>query len=168
MRRNAAAVAQAGYERAQAEDAYFRTRLAAAQEFTGMLSAGLNVASLAERVLGEAALRALATRAAGGGADVVYHYTSEKAAAAIERTGLFSQSSATDVGDYTAKEAVELLGVKKPPEVVVEIRNAGQFVPNRPAIVQPHVLGPGGGLDLTNAARVPPECILCVRPVRSP
>lgn len=44
----------------------------------------------------------------------------------------------------------------------------GQFVPNSPAIVQPHPLGPGGGLDLTNPRRVPADCILCVRPVRTP
>jgi RHS repeat-associated protein len=106
--------------------------------------------------------------AARGGGDVVYHYTTTKNAAGIQRTGLWSQSSATDVGSLSAREAVERLGVKTPPDVVVEIRNGGQFVPNKPAIVQPHPLGPGGGLDLTNPARVQPDCVVCVRPVRKP
>jgi hypothetical protein len=111
---------------------------------------------------------ALSQRGEGAGADVVYHYTSARAGAAIERTGLFSQSSVTNVGTYTAQEAVELLGVKMAPEVVVEISNAGKFIPNKPPIVQPHPLGPGGGVDLTNPLRVPADCILCIRPVRKP
>lgn len=105
--------------------------------------------------------------AKGGGPveDVVYHYTTEKAAASIQRNGLWSQSSATDVGTYTAQEATELLGVKGTSEVVLTIMNEGRFVPNKPATVQPHPLGPGGGLDMTNPVRVGPECIVCVRPV---
>jgi len=95
----------------------------------------------------------------------VYHYTSAKNAAAIQRRGLFSQSSATNVGTYSAQEAVEKLGVKTPPEVVVEIQNSGQFVPNAPPVVPPHPLGPGGGADLTNPKMVGPECILCVNPI---
>jgi hypothetical protein len=63
---------------------------------------------------------------------------------------------------------MELLGVKTPPEVVVVIRNDGQFVPNKPPIVQPHPLGPGGGVDLTNPAHVPADCIICVLPVEDP
>jgi RHS repeat-associated protein len=95
--------------------------------------------------------------------DVVYHYTTSDKGPSIQATGLWSQSSATDVGTYTPQEAVERLGVKTPPDVVVEIQNDGQFVPNKPAIVWPHALGSGGGLDLTNPVRVPPQCILCIR-----
>jgi hypothetical protein len=109
-----------------------------------------------------------ATAARAGASDVVYHYTTTKHAATIQRTGLWSQSSATDVGMLTAQETVERLGVKTPPEVVIEIRNEGRFVPNKPTIVQPHPLGPGGGIDLTKRARVPPECVVCVRPVGKP
>ncbi len=98
--------------------------------------------------------------------DVVYHYTTREHAANIKEKGLYSQSSATDVGTYTPTEAVELLGVKTPPEVVVVIENGGQFRPNKPATVQPHPLGPGGGTDLTNSKKVPPASILEVRPIR--
>ena len=109
---------------------------------------------------------------AGGGAlsrtvpDVVYHYTTAENAAKIQQTGLWAQSSSTDVGTYSAQQAVELLGVKTPPNVVIEFQNGGRFILNRPPIVQPHPLGPGGGLDITNPARVPSQCILCVRPVQ--
>lgn len=79
---------------------------------------------------------------------------------------LCRQSSATNVGNDSAQEAVELLGVKTPREVVVEIRNAGQLVPSARPIVQPHYLGPGGGVDLTNPGFLPPGCILRVRRVQ--
>ena len=86
-------------------------------------------------------------------------------AAGIQRTGLWSQSSATDVGTFTSQQATELLGVKTPADVVITFQNGGRFVLNRPAIVQAHPLGPGGGIDLTNVARVPPQCIICITPV---
>jgi hypothetical protein len=54
----------------------------------------------------------------------VFHYTTAENAAKIHQTGLWSQSSATDVGTYTAQQAVELLGVKTPPNVVIEFQNA--------------------------------------------
>jgi hypothetical protein len=106
-----------------------------------------------------------AAKGAGEASDVVYHYTTEAAAKAIQRTGLWSQSSATDVGTYTAEEATKILGVKGPAEVVIEIKNGGQFIANRPAIVQPHPLGPGGGLDLINPVRLSPQSIISVRPI---
>jgi hypothetical protein len=109
---------------------------------------------------------AFAAEGAGKAGDVVYHYTTEAAAEAIQRTGLWSQSSATDVGTYTAQEATELLGVKTPAEVVIEIRNGGQFIANKPGIVQPHPLGPGGGLDLINPSRLSPQSVISIRPVR--
>ncbi len=111
--------------------------------------------------------------AQGGGAsaartvpDVVHHYTTQDAVPGIRAQGLWSHSSATDVGTYTAQQAVERLGVKTPPDVVIDFKNNGQFISNRPAIVQPHPLGPGGGLDLTNPRLVSPQCILCIRPVK--
>ncbi|MCW5809571.1 MAG: VCBS repeat-containing protein [Labilithrix sp.] len=108
-----------------------------------------------------------AQRAAGQAVpDIVYHYTTQAGAQGIQKTGLWSQSSATNVGNYTAQQAVELAGVKTPPTHVVEIANNGQFVLNRPPIVQPHPLGPGGALDLTNPRLVLPQCIICVRSVK--
>jgi hypothetical protein len=97
--------------------------------------------------------------------DIVHHYTTANRVASIQRNGLWAQSSATDIGTLTSREAVETLGVKTAPDFVIDIRNGGQFVANRPPIVQPHPLGPGGGLDLTNPARVGPESILGFRPV---
>ncbi len=117
-------------------------------------------------VTGGIAGAAILGRAVSKSDDLVYHYTSARAGAAIQKTGLYSQSSATNVGTYSAREAVELLGVKSAPEVVVGIRNGGRFISNKPGIVQPHPLGRGGGVDLTNPARIPRECIVCVRPVR--
>jgi hypothetical protein len=99
------------------------------------------------------------------GERIVFHYTTAAAAFNIQRIGLFSQSSATIIGTYTAQEALEFLGVKNA-EVVVIIRDNKHFVPNRPPIVQPHPFGPGGGADLTNNALVPPKDIIGVIPVR--
>ncbi|WP_437805219.1 hypothetical protein [Sorangium sp. So ce1078] len=107
------------------------------------LRAAMDVAALGAAVAVESdigaamVLGAVLPRLGGGGAgsgaarglaapgDVVYHYTSADAAAKIAQNGLWSQSSATNVGTYTAQEAVELLGVKRPPEVVVEFSNGG-------------------------------------------
>ncbi len=73
---------------------------------------------------------------------IVYHYTSTQAAALIRVSGLYSQSSATTVGTYTAQQAVELLGVKTPPEVLVEIRDVGFFVPKTPRLCNPILWDP--------------------------
>ncbi|HMR08971.1 MAG TPA: RHS repeat-associated core domain-containing protein, partial [Polyangiaceae bacterium] len=101
-----------------------------------------------------------------GAADVVYHYTTRDKVPGIQSKGLYSQSSATNIATLSAREAVELLGLKRLPDVVVELRNGGRFVPQKPPIVQPHPLGPGGGLDLTNPSRLPRECFVCVRSVK--
>ncbi|WP_437301960.1 RHS repeat domain-containing protein [Sorangium sp. So ce388] len=135
------------------------------------VESGIGPAMVLGAVLQKLGGGAATAEAAGEGAvagDVAYHYTSAEAALKIGQKGLWSQSSATNVGTYTAKQAMELLGVKRPPEVVIQFSNGGRFVPNSPPIVRPHPLGPGGGVDLTNPARVGPECILCVRPVRTP
>jgi hypothetical protein len=136
---------------------YFHFQIAAGEALLALSG----VLEIGGRIRGLGAARG----AAGRGGDVVYHYTTEAAAKGIQRTGLWSQSSATNVGTYTAQEAMELLGVKTAPEVVIEFQNAGRFIPNRPAIVQPHPLGRGGGGDLINPAKVPPTCINCIRPV---
>jgi len=59
-----------------------------------------------------------------------------------------------------------MLGAKGTSEVVITIPNERRFIPHRRSIVQPHPLGPGGGVDLTNPARVGPECIIRVSPVK--
>ena len=93
-----------------------------------------------------------------------YHYTS--APESSFKTGLREQSSVTDNPNLTAKQAVEQLGVKTPPDKVIPIQDNGNFVPNKPAVVQEHFNGPGGGNDFTNPQRVPPEQIQPAIPVK--
>ena len=97
---------------------------------------------------------------------IVYHYTTAKRAAGIQKVGLWAQSSATTSPRLTAREAVTLLGLRTVPDVVVAFRNGREFVPNKPMEVRPHALGVGGGVDLTNPRRVPPECIVSIDPVK--
>ncbi len=99
-----------------------------------------------------------------GAANLKYHYTS--APESSFKTGLREQSSVTDNPNLTAKQAVEQLGVKTPPNKVIPIQDNGNFVPNKPAVVEPHFNGPGGGKDFTNPQRVPPEQIRPAIPVK--
>jgi RHS repeat-associated protein len=103
----------------------------------------------------------------GGGADpeFLFHYTISKYGPSIKTQGLWPQSSVTDVGTYTADEAVNLLGVRTPPDIVVKIRNEGQFV-RRGKPVQPTPQTAGGALEWTNKKLVPPRCIICIDPVK--
>ncbi len=94
--------------------------------------------------------------------DVVYHYTTSDRVPGIQARGLWSEGSATNVGTYSSHQAVELLGLKAPPDTVITLKNNGEWVPNKPAIVRPHVLGLGGGMDYTNRRLVPPTCIVCI------
>jgi hypothetical protein len=120
-----------------------------------------------ERVEEEARAVTVAEREiAGLGAaktGVKYHYTD--APEASFKKGLWSQSSVTDNPHLTPQQAVEQLGVKRPPDKIVPIRDGGNFVPNKPPIVQRHPLGPGGGADFTNPIKVPPEDILPAIPI---
>ena len=95
--------------------------------------------------------------------DVKYHYTD--APEENFKDGLWSQSSVTDNPNLTAQEAVEQLGVKRPPDKIIPVRDNGNFVPNSPHIVDPHPLGPGGGTDFFNPNFVPGEDILPSLPV---
>jgi len=51
------------------------------------------------------------------------------------------------------------------PNKVIPIENAGQFVPNRPPIVQPSYRYQGGGTDFVNPKPVPPSHLLPARPI---
>jgi RHS repeat-associated protein len=95
----------------------------------------------------------------------LYHYTD--APEESFKGGLWSHTSATDDAALTAQEAVEQLGVKRAPDKIIPVRDRGHFVPNKPHIVEPHPLGPGGGKDFMNPRKVPPEDILPARPVRA-
>jgi hypothetical protein len=93
-----------------------------------------------------------------------YHYTS--APESSFKRGLDTQSSVTDNPNLTAKQAVEQLGVKTPPNKVIPIQDNGNFVPNKPAIVEEHPLGKGGGTDFYNPQRVPSEQIRPAIPIK--
>ena len=95
---------------------------------------------------------------------VKYHYTS--APESSFKTGLREQSSVTDNPNLTAKQAVEQLGVKTPPNKVIPIQDNGNFIPNKPAVVERHFNGLGGGKDFTNPQRVPPEQIRPSIPIK--
>ena len=125
------------------------------------------------RLAGAAApTRVAATRAAiappaaeaGGGPRTLYHYTD--APEQSFQGGLWSHSSVTDDPTLTAQEAVEQLGVKRPPDKIIPVLDQGHFVPNKPHIVEPHPLGSGGGKDFMNPRKVPPEDILPAQRVR--
>lgn len=95
--------------------------------------------------------------------DVVYHYTSSKNAASIIQEGLWSWSSATNLGTYTSQDATNHLCILHPIDVVIKIRNADQFVMNKPAIIEPHAFGSGGGINMVNPKLIQPIDIVCVR-----
>jgi RHS repeat-associated protein len=98
------------------------------------------------------------------GQNLKYHYTTSPESSF--ENGLRAQSSVTDNPNLTARQAVEQLGVKTPPNKVIPIQDQGNFVPNKPAVVQEHFNGPGGGKDFTNPQRVPPSQILPAKPVK--
>lgn len=93
-----------------------------------------------------------------------YHYTSVPESSF--KRGLDTQSSVTDNPNLTAKQAVEQLGVKTPPNKVIPIQDNGNFVPNKPAVVEKHPLGQGGGNDFYNPQKVPSEQIRPAIPIK--
>jgi hypothetical protein len=99
-----------------------------------------------------------------GLANLKYHYTS--APEGELRNGLRVETHVTDNPNLTAKQAVEQLGVKTPPNKVVPIEDKGNFVPNKPDTVQPHRNGLGGGKDFYNPQRVPSEQVKPAIPVK--
>ena len=99
-----------------------------------------------------------------GLANLKYHYTS--APESEFRNGLRVETHVTDNPNLTAKQAVEQLGVKTPPNKVVPIEDKGNFVPNKPDTVQPHRNGLGGGKDFYNPQRVPSEQVKPAIPVK--
>lgn len=74
----------------------------------------------------------------------------------------------TDTASLGATEAVEQLGLKKVPDKIIPVIDRGHFIPNRPFVVQPHPLGPGGGFDFWNPRLVPPQDVLPAIPIVKP
>ena len=101
----------------------------------------------------------------GGKPRVLYHYT-DAPEESFHKKGLWSESSVTDNPGLTAQEAVEQLGVKRLPDKIIPIIDNSHFRQNRPFIVEPHPLGPGGGTDFINRRLVPRSDILPAIPIR--
>jgi RHS repeat-associated protein len=97
--------------------------------------------------------------------DIKYHYTNAPESEFHKPVGLWSGSSVTDNPNLTPTQAVQQLGLKKLPDKIIPIQDGGNFRPNAPPIVKPHVLGPGGGTDFTNKQNVPPKYILPAIPI---
>ena len=100
--------------------------------------------------------------AAEGTANILYHYTTAEESAFAN--GLWRETSVTDKLYTNAAQASQELGIPVPNKVI-PIQNTGQFVPNRPPIVQPSNRYIGGGTDFINPNRVPPSQILPARPI---
>ncbi len=96
--------------------------------------------------------------------DVKYHYTD--APESLFRNGLRQDSSVTDNPNLSPAEAVDKLGLKRPPDKIIPIQDNGNFVENRPFIVEPHYHGEGGGHDFTNPNRIPSQDILPAIPLK--
>jgi RHS repeat-associated protein len=88
-----------------------------------------------------------------------YHYTSSPESD-FEK-GLRRETHVTDDPNLTSKEAVDKLGVTRPPDKVIPIQDKGDFVPSKPPTVDPNPakgIG-GGGTDYYNPSEVPPDQI---------
>jgi hypothetical protein len=94
-----------------------------------------------------------------------YHYTAAPEESFKE--GLRSQSHVTDNPNLTAAEAVDQLGVTRPPDKVIPIVDKGNFQPARPSVVDQNLPKVhGGGRDFFNEARVPVELINPAFPIK--
>jgi RHS repeat-associated protein len=98
----------------------------------------------------------------GGGSNLFYHYTDAPESSFAK--GLWRDTSVTDKLYTDPIQASQELGIPVPNKVI-PIENAGQFVPNRPPIVQPSYRYQGGGTDFVNPKPVPPSHLLPARPI---
>ena len=103
-------------------------------------------------------------RLRGLGDKLNYHYT--KAADASFEKGLWRDSSVTDKLYDDAAQAGRELGIPTPTKVI-PIKDKGQFVPNKPSIVQPVPKRgfTGGGKDFVNPDPVPASDLLPSQPI---
>ncbi len=98
----------------------------------------------------------------GTSPSLVYHYTT--APESSFANGLWEGSSVTRTLYTNPAVASQHLGIPVP-TTVIPILDVGQFIPNKPPIVQRSYRFTGGGTDLTNPLPVPPSQILPARPV---
>ena len=97
-----------------------------------------------------------------GGDKLKYHYT--KADDANFENGLWRDTSVTDKLYDDAVQAGQELGIPTPTKVI-PIKDKGQFVPNKPPVVQPSNRYQGGGTDFVNPEKVPASDLLPSQPV---
>jgi RHS repeat-associated protein len=93
---------------------------------------------------------------------LMYHYTT--ADESEFAGGLWRDSSVTDKLYTDPIQAGQELGIPTPDKVIPIVDN-GQFVPNKPPIVQPSNRYQGGGTDFVNPKPVPPSDILPAIPM---
>ncbi|MGH1543070.1 MAG: polymorphic toxin-type HINT domain-containing protein [Arenicella sp.] len=96
------------------------------------------------------------------GGEVKYHYTT--ADETSFSSGLWKDTSVTDKLYTSATEAGQKLGIPTPNKVI-PIKDSGNFVPNKPSVVQPSNRYQGGGTDFVNPQRVSPDDILPAQPI---
>jgi hypothetical protein len=107
---------------------------------------------------------AAGARAGGEAAEtpLKYHYTTAEEASF--KGGLWRDTSVTDKLYTDPLKASQELGIPVPNKAI-PIKDAGQFVPNKPPIVQPSYRYQGGGTDFINPEPVPPENLLPAKPL---
>lgn len=97
-----------------------------------------------------------------GGGNFFYHYTN--AEESLFANGLREGSSVTDKLYSCPLQASQELGIPVPNKVI-PIRDVGQFVPAKPAIVQSSFRFQGGGKDFNNPQRVLASQLLRAQPI---
>jgi len=91
-----------------------------------------------------------------------YHYTT--ADESLFANGLREGSSVTDKLYTNPFQASQELGIPVPNKVI-PIQDVGQFIPAKPATVQPSFRFQGGGNDFNNLQRVPGSQLLLRNPL---
>ena len=99
----------------------------------------------------------------GRNSKLMYHYTN--APESSFSGGLWAGSSVTDEMISDPFTASQRLGIR-PPTQIIPIENVGQFVPNRPPIVQQSNRYFGGGTDFVNPSAVSPTLMRPAIPLK--
>ena len=100
--------------------------------------------------------------AEGAAPKLMYHYTT--ADESLFAKGLRAGSSVTDKLYTNPLQASQELGIPVPNKVI-PIQDVGQFVPAKPAVVEPSFRFGGGGSDFNNPLRVPPSQLFPAQPI---
>jgi len=93
-----------------------------------------------------------------------YHYTDVPEDQFVK--GVRGGTWFTDDPTYTAQEASEKLGIRRPDKMVIVLAKPGEIVPGKPYIVGPNKFGPGGGRQFYNPLPLPGSRATTVVPVK--